>query len=1345
MYRPSVLLLVFLLIGITGKTQDKASQAPEQKNFSLSPDNFRALQNSVNLFTGQVSFPMDLASLIGRGGLNASVSVQYNSAGVPLAAKTENEYSPTGILGLGWSMEISKIVADHKQTGTRHDDDFYLVENGASNKLICTSYYNTPRTFASKNFNPWKVEYYPAEEKWVITRENGFRFTYKPVQWMVKWGNWIGNSVQHLDQSRLAYVWGISEIENLWGDKITFEYQLVEEKMGSNPLALKHTKAYYLKKIVDPIGQSVEFIYSNKTTDEYKDPHVEQPEPDGYQEKFETLFLDELIVKSSGNFLLYTVDLEYELISSDNIVKRYLKEIRKEFPSGQSEPPIRFEYFTSGNERGCLKQVINSLGAHIDYYYSTQVIPESNRLMYTSSALPEDYEIYVGGDFVIVTYWASGTVHIDAYTWDKRWIVEELWEVSNIEKEDFKIAEMALDQDHFIYRVYSEVQNRHFVYAAHRRPYDIWTNGWNKVAKSIVNPNEDGRYTARVFSGENFTGFLNRFEGKIHLFNWINDTWDTDTLSIDHAIFQNFVAAGGNFIFLHNDAGIFPDSLYFYYLDAEMEWKKRSLPPALAFSTDGANIYDSYWHAANSFVLGLPQYNPEYIYMWDEEYQNFTRENELGEWTDASPVFIFSGGQIGITERNTHNAIYARYDGKYWKKKNFQHENYSNSGEKEEFRFASFGEDYVVTHGPPFSIGSPYQPYLNVIHFNPSTLTWNEEQKFGLFDGAVQLNNQNGRVLNAGINMFVSNGAIYTRSPNGSWVYSGTVPLNQDDYLIGGGTFVMAPNYIVYEYSTTVSGDEGDVYIIYLENGKVKGYERIEENSSVEAFAGLSTLVTKEGALAFYRIIGGKYKDDQSALVVKSTAWSDGNQLFETSYEYTHGKPVAEDLAQFNLVTVIPGGTSSSKPYGYTKYYFYYPGIEFELTKEPPVLNEGYEKLLSGLLYRAEVYTAVNGGVSTTLNYYEVFSNEIKNSTGRAIDLAYYVRPVRTDQTLDGVTSTVENTYDELTGMQKETVQQNSASPGNVEEKTTTYTYWWEKYDTARVKNILSPVVQTKTVNSINAVATNQSTHSAVTKWKYYSSEDKYSPEMTYEWKHTGSPDFTAWSNAAVPSSDWLLVSTVNVIDTDDGTVFETEQYDGTVSATIFDHTHTRPLAQATHASYNQIAYSGFEDEAQGNWSYDSNLLITGNALTGTKSLQAGALTDAYISKEVPAGTYELSFWHKDATSIAEADNGTVAQSANEEVKNGWTLTRSIVQVSSGTGTVKVRVPAGGMVDEVRLKPQAALMTTYVYNADGSLKSETDTNLLQASYEYDTQYRLTVVRDHRGQIVKTYNYHYRNE
>lgn len=100
--------------------------SPSVKTFALNPDKTGAGINTLNLFTGDVNYPVNLVSLPGKNGLNASVSISYSS-NVQSQVDTWNLESPTGVLGLGWSFDMPKIVVDHKQTGARDDDEFSAV------------------------------------------------------------------------------------------------------------------------------------------------------------------------------------------------------------------------------------------------------------------------------------------------------------------------------------------------------------------------------------------------------------------------------------------------------------------------------------------------------------------------------------------------------------------------------------------------------------------------------------------------------------------------------------------------------------------------------------------------------------------------------------------------------------------------------------------------------------------------------------------------------------------------------------------------------------------------------------------------------------------------------------------------------------------------------------------------------------------------------------------------------------------------------------------------------------------------------------------------------------------
>src|SRR5690349_18430640 len=105
--------IAFLYISTHAVAQEGSNAAPAVKTFALQSDVTGAAASSVNLFTGNVVFPLNLVSIPGHNGLDVSVSLSYNS-NVQEQANTWNRETPAGITGLGWSMDVPKIVADYK-------------------------------------------------------------------------------------------------------------------------------------------------------------------------------------------------------------------------------------------------------------------------------------------------------------------------------------------------------------------------------------------------------------------------------------------------------------------------------------------------------------------------------------------------------------------------------------------------------------------------------------------------------------------------------------------------------------------------------------------------------------------------------------------------------------------------------------------------------------------------------------------------------------------------------------------------------------------------------------------------------------------------------------------------------------------------------------------------------------------------------------------------------------------------------------------------------------------------------------------------------------------------------
>jgi len=272
----------------------ESSRSPEIKQFTLNPDLSGFVDNAVNLYTGDLNLPVKLAEIAGRNGLGINITATYNS-NIQHIRDIWALDAPTGILGLGWTLDYDKIVIDHKQTGARDDDDYYLISGGVSNKLIPTGNESSSVIlFETQNYQFWAIRYFFNDERWEIIKEDGTTYVFgggvstsgglrqsvrNTVQWGVKWGNWIGHSGRTSGQQQHAIAWNISKVKNQWGDELLYEYDQVMEDVGrfgqpDNVTPKKHTKASYLKKITTPEGKSISLIYQEKLSQEYTDPYA---------------------------------------------------------------------------------------------------------------------------------------------------------------------------------------------------------------------------------------------------------------------------------------------------------------------------------------------------------------------------------------------------------------------------------------------------------------------------------------------------------------------------------------------------------------------------------------------------------------------------------------------------------------------------------------------------------------------------------------------------------------------------------------------------------------------------------------------------------------------------------------------------------------------------------------------------------------------------------------------------------------------------------------------------------------------------------------------------------------
>ncbi len=181
----------------------------------------------------------------------------------------------------------------------------------------------------------------------------------------------------------------------------------------------------------------------------------------------------------------------------------------------------------------------------------------------------------------------------------------------------------------------------------------------------------------------------------------------------------------------------------------------------------------------------------------------------------------------------------------------------------------------------------------------------------------------------------------------------------------------------------------------------------------------------------------------------------------------------------------------------------------------------------------------------------------------------------------------------------------------------------------------------------------------------------------------------------------------------------------GAIEAYLYGYDNTVPIAAVSNAtSLSCIAFANFESAQKGNWSYSSAGVNTSEGRTGKRCFQS-TLTSATI----PAGNYTVTMWAKGVGNITV--NGKTTAITAKWTLYSWSL--------SSPGTVNIN-PNGNKIDDVRLLPADAQMTTYTYDPLVGVTSVTDTKGMITFYEYDNYQRLTIVRDFEDKIIKKVSY-----
>lgn len=199
------------------------------------------------------------------------------------------------------------------------------------------------------------------------------------------------------------------------------------------------------------------------------------------------------------------------------------------------------------------------------------------------------------------------------------------------------------------------------------------------------------------------------------------------------------------------------------------------------------------------------------------------------------------------------------------------------------------------------------------------------------------------------------------------------------------------------------------------------------------------------------------------------------------------------------------------------------------------------------------------------------------------------------------------------------------------------------------------------------------------------------------------------------------------------GLLISSKDEGGRTVSNIYDYDNRFVVATIVNAvpAIDKPSYTSFETSSLGGWTLGGGSATYGtSAITGTRSL---ALFGKTLTANLNiAKANVLSFWSTGSLSVSSG--ATLNKSA--PTINGLTYYEYLI----ASGTSSVTISGYAYIDEVRLCPQSARISTVTYDPVIGKTSETDINGRTTYYEYDELGRMRFVKDDYKNVLKMYEY-----
>jgi hypothetical protein len=206
----------------------------------------------------------------------------------------------------------------------------------------------------------------------------------------------------------------------------------------------------------------------------------------------------------------------------------------------------------------------------------------------------------------------------------------------------------------------------------------------------------------------------------------------------------------------------------------------------------------------------------------------------------------------------------------------------------------------------------------------------------------------------------------------------------------------------------------------------------------------------------------------------------------------------------------------------------------------------------------------------------------------------------------------------------------------------------------------------------------------------------------------------------------------------------------GEQSCKYFDYGQRVVTAEVVNASLPNTGYTSFETLEYGNWNYDNSMIVSDDYATGKQCFRFPS-SGTWITKTLTLSKpYILSFWSKNGTPFVIINHTTTTLTPDKVIPHpntGWTYYEYTVvgpcDLSVDNTSIHINNPQPFYLDELRVYPKDARMTTTSYDLKVGKITECDANNRIIYFEYDALGRLRIVRDENKNVIKTYEYNFK--